>query len=115
MLPKAGNRLHRRDELRYALQISAALRTELGDTHRATKTLMRWTGASERSAKNWLSGSCTPSGPHMIILLRESDLVARAVLGLAGRDDLLRLIDVQAAEQEILSALEHVRAALGRP
>jgi hypothetical protein len=74
------------DEIAYATTIAGALRTELGRSHRATKTLMRWTGASDRTAKNWLSGSYGPSGPHLIRLTRESDTVLATVLGLAGRN-----------------------------
>lgn len=35
----------------YTAMIASALRRELGESHRATKTVMRWTGASERSVK----------------------------------------------------------------
>jgi hypothetical protein len=43
--------------LSYTAAIRAALREELGDSHRGVKVVMKWTGASERSAKNWLSGA----------------------------------------------------------
>ena len=36
----------------------------------ATKTLMRWTGAGERTAKAWLAGISGLSGGHLISLLR---------------------------------------------
>jgi hypothetical protein len=56
MLPKTGKVLPRRDggapsKLSYAAAVSTALRNELGDSHRAIKIVMRWTGASERTAK----------------------------------------------------------------
>jgi hypothetical protein len=86
MFPKAGNKFPTGPERDYAVAISAALRSELGNTHRAAKTIMRWTDASERSAKNWLSGSRGPSGWHLILLIRQSDAVALTVLNLAGRD-----------------------------
>ena len=35
--------------------IAAALVADLGQTHRAIKTAMRWTGASERTVKYWMS------------------------------------------------------------
>jgi hypothetical protein len=59
MLLKTGKRFPTRDGtngggISYAEAIAAALKEELGDTHRATKTVMRWTGAGERTAKNWL-------------------------------------------------------------
>ena len=66
MLPKKGKRFPNRDGkgsagLSYPRAIAAALRGELGDTHHAIKIAMRWTGAGERSAKNWLSGTRGPN------------------------------------------------------
>jgi hypothetical protein len=95
----------------YATSIADALRTELGQSHRATKTLMRWTGASDRTAKNWLSGCCGPSGGHLIQLARESDTVLAALLGLAGRNrhmvgaDLLSIRNALVAATELVDAL----------
>jgi len=88
MLPKTGRNLSRssRGSNAYAEAIAEALRTELGATHRATKTLMRWTGVSERTAKNWLSGRCGPSGHHLVQLASQSDIVLAAMLALAGRN-----------------------------
>jgi len=89
MFPKTGNKFpeppdHAQRE--YASSIADALRSELGQSHRATKTLMRWTGASDRTAKNWLNGCCGPSGTHLIQLAHESDIVLATLLGLAGRN-----------------------------
>ena len=86
MFPKTGNKFPIGPERDYAVAIGAALRSELTDSHRAAKTVMRWTNASERSAKNWLAGKRGPSGWHLIMLVRQSDAVAFAVLNLAGRD-----------------------------
>lgn len=95
----------------YASSIADALRTELGQSHRATKTLMRWTGASDRTAKNWLSGCCGPSGGHLIQLARESDTVLAAILGLAGRNrhmvgaDLLQIREALITATELIDGL----------
>jgi hypothetical protein len=70
----------------YELAISTALRSELGGSHQAIKTLMRWTGVSERTAKSWLAGSAGPSGAHLIALMSASELVFEVVLRLAGRN-----------------------------
>jgi hypothetical protein len=88
MLRKKGRRLPGRARTgdNYAAAIADALRTELGGSHRATKTVMRWTGASERTVKNWLSARCGPSGGHLICLARESDTVLATVLALADRN-----------------------------
>jgi hypothetical protein len=70
----------------YALVVAAALHDQLGDTHRAIKTIERWTGASERTVKNWLAGSSGPSGEHLVALARNSDEVFEAFLILSGRN-----------------------------
>lgn len=87
-LPKMGKELPIRRRLKssaYAAQIAKALRMELGGSNRAIKTLMRWTQASERTAKCWLAGASGPSGEHLVILVRNSDAVLEAVLELAER------------------------------
>jgi hypothetical protein len=50
---------------------------------------MRWTGAGERSAKNWLGGTRGPTGEHLLSLIRHSDEVLNAVLRLTGREAVL--------------------------
>jgi hypothetical protein len=73
----------------YASCISGALRKELGNSHQSIKTLMRWTGANERTAKNWLSGTNGPSGEHLLEILRHSDPVFECVLERIDRAPLL--------------------------
>jgi len=60
-VPKMGTTVHPdADQTAYRTAIADALRRELGPTHQAIKTVMRWTGASERTAKYWLSGERGP-------------------------------------------------------
>jgi hypothetical protein len=73
------------DQTLYRRAIADALRRELGPTHQAIKTAMRWTGASERTAKYWLSGERGPSGEHLILLAQHSDAVLVTILTLAAR------------------------------
>lgn len=57
IVPKKGTTVQiKAAQTRYREAVAAALRTELGQTHQAIKTAMRWTGASERAVKYWLSG-----------------------------------------------------------
>ena len=97
-----------RDEYTYA--ISRALRSEVGQSARATKTLMKWTGASERAAKYWLAGSRAPSGAQLILLARNSDAVLDEVLRLCGRDHCRVAIDLEAAELALAKASALLRA-----
>lgn len=96
----------------YATSIADALRTELGQSHRATKTLMRWTGASDRTAKNWLSGCCGPSGRHLIELARQSDTVLATLLGLAGRNRHMVGADLLAIRAALVTATELIEGLL---
>jgi hypothetical protein len=111
MFPKKGSKFPDQpapENGAYASSIADALRTELGQSHRATKTLMRWTGASDRTAKNWLNGSFGPSGCHLIQLARESDIVLATVLGLAGRNLHLVGADLIQIRAALVSATELV-------
>jgi hypothetical protein len=88
MFPKTGRKFPVRGRVsksEYAVLIAEILRQELGNSHQAHKTLMKWTGANERTAKNWLSGSNGPSGEHLLQLVRNSDLVFECLLNLVGR------------------------------
>src|SRR5690242_4786594 len=87
-LPATAGALRQKETLRqgYALVIAAALHDQLGDTHRAIKTIVRWTSASERTVKNWLAGSSGPSGEHLVALARNSDEIFEAFLILSGRN-----------------------------
>jgi hypothetical protein len=69
----------------YAAAVSEALRSELGETHRAIKTIMRWTGSNERTVKNWIAGTNGPSGESLVILARHSQTVMIAFQRLSGR------------------------------
>ncbi|MBL8643775.1 MAG: hypothetical protein JNK21_07565 [Rhodospirillaceae bacterium] len=98
-------------ERNYVSTISAALRYELGSTHQATKTVVRWTGVNERTVKNWIAGTTGPSGEHLVELLRNSEAVFEALLRLAGREPPLvtsRLIDVRGKIWEIVQMIDRL-------
>jgi hypothetical protein len=85
-VPKKGTTVHlNADQAAYRKAIAAALRAEFGQTHQAVKTAMRWTGASERTVKYWLSGERGPSGEHLIVLAQHSDTVLLTLLAMAER------------------------------
>jgi hypothetical protein len=77
-------------------------------THQAIKTVVRWTGTSERTAKNWLSGVRGPNGPNLVALARQSDEVLQALLLLAGRRHALvaaKIVDARTRLLELLDLL----------
>ena len=85
-VPKMGTTVHLdADQAAYRKAIADTLRRELGHTHQAIKTVMRWTGASERTAKYWSSGERGPSGEHLIRLAQHSDAVLITILTMAER------------------------------
>lgn len=94
----------------YMLAVARALQTELGQSARATKTIMRWTGASERAAKYWLSGSRAPSGPQLILLAKNSDSILHEFLRMANRDLFEVSIELEAAETALARASAIVHA-----
>ena len=107
MLPKSGNKVpgaNRPTEDQYLERIRDALRQELGGHGGATKTIMRWTGASDRTARNWMSGAAGPSGFHLICLARESNAVLSAMLAMSGRAELALSADVHAVEVALAKA-----------
>ena len=86
VVPKMGTIVHL-DEIPddYRRAIAMALHAELGSTHRAIKSAMRWTGASERTVKYWFQGERGPSGEHLVSLARHSEAVLIVLLVLADR------------------------------
>ena len=79
-LHDSGKELHpvprrRRRGNGYSVAVSKALKTQVNASSHATKKLMRWTGASERTVKGWLSGTNGPCGEHLVELMEKSDEV----------------------------------------
>jgi hypothetical protein len=109
-VPKTGTFVHRGSgHMDYRDMIAATLRKELGATHQAVKTLMRWTGAGERTVKHWLAGSRPPRGEHLIALMAYSDDVLIAVLHHAGRGQLGTAIKLATLKAELEATLESLR------
>jgi hypothetical protein len=113
-LPKKGNKLHRGRrgpgiDGEFEKAIAAALTGELGLTHRAIKTVMRWTGASERTVKHWFAGTHGPSGQSLIALARHSDAVLTYFLVAANRSSLsagIQLIRIRTKLQELVETID---------
>lgn len=90
----------------FAEMIAVSLRTSLGGTRAAIKTAAGWTGANERTVKNWFAGRSGPCGDHFIGLVIHSDVVLGGFLQLTGRQQCL-------AGLEVVEVIEVMRGALG--
>lgn len=110
MFTKTGNSFLAQKQ--YAAEIARALHTELGETHQATKTLMRWTNANERTVKNWLAGNNGPRGEHLVALVKHSDLALAAFLGMAGRPHALTASELPSLRQKLQVAVEGIDSCL---
>lgn len=93
----------------FALEIAAALHRSLGDSSAGAKVVASWTGANEKTVKNWFAGKYGPSGEHLVALVRHSDDVLGTFLAMAGREELMVAVKLIAAEQAIAELLEAVR------
>ena len=82
---------------------------EITPRARTLTIVASWTGANEKTVKNWFAGRYGPSGEHLVALARHSDEVLGTFLALAGRQDLMVAMKLAAAEQAIEELLAAVR------
>jgi hypothetical protein len=75
------------DDHAFAMKIASALTSELKDRNSRAKLVAGWTGANERTVKNWISGRYAPCGRHLVVLAQHSDQVLNAILLMADRQD----------------------------
>jgi hypothetical protein len=77
------------DDHAFALKIASALKSELRDRNSRAKLVAGWTGANERTVKNWILGRYAPCGRHLVVLAQHSDQVLNTILVMAGRENLM--------------------------
>lgn len=117
MVPKNRSRL--RDspfvlsDSTLAAQIGEALQDQLGASRRATKTVMRWTGVSDTTARAWLHGRASPSGLHLLELAAHSEPVMVVIMRLTGHEGLELGLRLHEIEEGLRNALAHIEA-IGR-
>lgn len=118
MIPKMGTSVRLRrcgSRQRCASDLAEALRAEFENRSNAAKTLMRWTGVSNRGARYWLSGERCPNGWQLILLARHSDAVLRAILQMCGRPTFEVALDFDAlrlALNQAVKALDTIEAGM---
>lgn len=107
---KAGTKVPGDEERQYALLVAGALQADLGGSHQAVKTVMRWSGVGERTAKHWLAGSRGPGGPQLLSLIRNSDRVFETVMISSGRTEAVGGQKLVHARKQLEAMLEVIRA-----
>jgi hypothetical protein len=103
--PKKGIVLPCDDAGPFAALVAVTLRQSLGDKPSAIKVVARWTGAGERTVKNWFAGRSGPSGDHFLELVRHSPDVLDAFLIAAGKSDRIVASSVRGARLALVAAL----------
>jgi hypothetical protein len=117
--PKKGKSLPKRnrddeahfnlDDRAFAARIASALKAELKDRSSRAKLVAGWTGANERTVKNWISGRYAPCGRHLVVLAQHSDQVLNAILSMADRQDLLLARRVGDLRRKVFELAEIIR------
>ena len=117
--PKSGKPFPRRHRpspgtRTFARLVSTALKASLRGQVSSIKIVAGWTGANERTVKNWFAGSRAPSGDHFLGLAENSPAVLAAFLAAINRNDCLVMAEIESARAKVeaaLVALEAVRSA----
>jgi hypothetical protein len=114
-LPKSGKELHSPSRRRgrasaYSVAVSEALKIQLDGSSHTTKKVMRWTGASERTVKGWLSGTNGPCGEHLVELMENSDEVWDSLRKLTKRPsiEVRHLIALRASLEVALASIDAI-------
>lgn len=97
--------------LTFAQEIAAAL-TKASERGVLLKTVAGWTGANERTVKNWFSGTYGPSGEHLLILARHCDEVLNTMIVMMDRRELLvghKISDMERRIRELADALARLK------
>ena len=110
--PRSSDTVPESEGCDFTAVIAEALREGFGGTARSVKTVMAYTGAGERTAKNWFEGKNGPNGENLVELMRHSDEVLEALLMMAGRDDILAgklLVDARDKLAEMLEIIDQLQ------
>jgi hypothetical protein len=99
---------------RLADAIAAALHRQYDGSRNAIKAVMRVTGASERTVKNWFQGKNGPNGEMLVALCECSDEVLETVLTRSNRISLLqhkKVAEMQDVLRQMLELLQSLSSS----
>ena len=109
--PKSPVKIEAGSNSTFVTEISDALHSAFGGSGKSIKTVMRYTGAGERTVKNWFEAKNGPSGENLIKLVHHSDEILEKLLLLAGRDDILAgklLVDAKDKLVEMIEIINYI-------
>jgi hypothetical protein len=93
-------------------EVADALRREFGDGPIQVKRMARLMGVNPRTVRNWLQSDNGPNGAGLVVLMRHSEQVTTAVLGLADRRETRRGVSEEGMRRRLraslLALLEHL-------
>lgn len=110
--PNLDTKMAASGDYNFATVIAETLRQTFGGTHGAVKTVVAFTGASERAVKNWFEGKNAPNGENLVKLAGHSDEILEAFLLMAGRGDVLsakKLVDARDKLVEMLEIIDQLQ------
>lgn len=110
--PRSSGNVTASDGYKFATVVAETLRETFGGTRMSIKMVMAYTGAGERTVKNWFQGKNGPNGENLVELVRHSDEVLEALLMMAGREDILAgklLVDARDKLIEMLEIIEQLQ------
>lgn len=90
---------------KFAKLVANVLCRSLGERSSAIKIVARWTGACERSVKNWFAGQNAPSGDHFLELVRHCPDMLDEFLAAAGQKERLAGVSLRTARLALVSSL----------
>jgi hypothetical protein len=115
-LPKKGGKLpaqrtRQKHAQEFTKAISDALKEELARGS-SIKTIMSWTGAGERTVKEWLAGSNAPRAFQLESLFRSSEAVYQRIMLRTGRQPVVTRHKLEAVRGQLSGLAEALDAAL---
>lgn len=105
--PETGNVFPngRAGDEKFAKLVASVLCRALGERSSAIKVVARWTGAGERTVKNWFVAKNAPSGDHFLELVRHCPDMLDEFLAAAGQKERLAGVSVRAARLALVTSI----------
>jgi hypothetical protein len=71
----------------------------------------RLTHSNERAVRNWFDGKNGPSSDNLVVLMRHSNIVLKAVLEMADRPDLVLAVVILGLREQLVDVVAAIDKA----